>query len=329
MTNRFDVLGIGNAIVDVLAHADDAFLARHGLAKGTMTLVEAEQARTLYEAMGPAIEISGGSAANTIAGLAALGARSAFIGKLRDDQLGDVFDHDIRALGVTFRTPRAREGAPSARCLVLVTPDAQRTMATYLGASTGLGPDDIDPDLIGAARIVYLEGYLWDPPAAKEAFRHAARLAHAAGGQVALSLSDPFCVARHRADFLRLIESEVDILFANEAEITALYETDNFEHALRLLRAQCRMAALTRSEKGSVILADEAVHVVPAEPVERVVDTTGAGDLYAAGFLYGLTQGRDLATCGRLGSLIAAEVLTHFGARPDTDLRKLVADRGL
>ena len=320
----FDVVGIGNALVDVLAHADDAFLAEHHLARGTMTLVDAEQSEALYAAMPPGIEMSGGSAANTIAGVASLGGKAAYIGKVADDQLGAVFRHDIGALGVTFEsTPVA--GAVTGRCLILVTPDAQRTMQTYLGASAGLAPGDVAGATIAAARITYLEGYLFDPPQAQEAFRLAASLAHDAGRKVALTLSDPFCVERYRQEFLHLVRGHVDILFANEAEICALYEARSFDDALRQVRADCQVAALTRSEKGSVVVAGDGVSVIDAEPVERVVDTTGAGDMYAAGFLYGITHGHDLETCGRLGSVCAAEVISHFGARPERSLRELVA----
>ena len=320
----FDVAGIGNAIVDVLAHADDARLADLGLAKGVMTLIDAERAEAIYGRMGPGIECSGGSAANTMAGLASLGARCAYIGKVRDDQLGAVFRHDMNALGMHFATPPATGGASTARCLILVTPDAQRTMQTYLGACVTLGPDDIDPAVVGAARVTYLEGYLWDQPAAKQAFLKAAEIAHAQGREVSLSLSDPFCVDRHRADFLSLIEGHIDILFANEAEITSLYQC-GFDESLRHVRGHCTMAALTRSELGSVVVSGNDVVVVGAQPVAKVVDTTGAGDLYAAGFLYGYTHGRDAATCARLGGLCAAEVISHVGARPDQPLRPLVA----
>ncbi len=319
-----DVIGIGNAIVDVLSHSDDDFLDRHGLLKGAMTLIDSETAARLYDDMGPAIECSGGSAANTIAGLASLGGAGAFIGKVRDDQLGAVFRHDIGALGITFESLFARDGAPTARCLIFVTPDAQRTMQTYLGACIDLGPDDIDPDAVAAAKITYLEGYLWDPPRAKEAFVKAARLAHEAGREVSLSLSDPFCVDRHRADFLDLVNSHVDILFANEEEIISLYQTASFDDALQHVRGHCRVAALTRSEKGSVIVSGDEVHVVDARPVAQVVDTTGAGDAFAAGFLYGLTRNRDLAECARLGALAAAEIISHFGARAETPLKNLI-----
>ncbi len=321
---RFDVIGIGNAIVDVLAHADDTFLAAQGLSKGTMTLIDAGVADALYDKMAPAVECSGGSAANTIAGLASLGGRGAFIGKVSDDQLGAIFRHDIRALGISFDTPPAVGGPSTARCLVFVTPDAQRTLQTYLGACVELGPPDIDAGQIAAAKITYLEGYLWDPPAAKEAFVKAARIAHEAGRRVALSLSDPFCVDRHRDDFTDLVEHHVDILFANEHEIVSLYRVDRFDDALQAVRGRCDIAALTRSEKGSVVVSGDEIHVVDAEPA-RAVDTTGAGDAYAAGFLYGLTRGLPLAQAARIGGLAAAEVISHFGARPETPLRELLA----
>jgi sugar/nucleoside kinase (ribokinase family) len=322
---RFDVIGIGNAIVDVIAHADDGFLDDNGLNKGTMTLIDAQQAEHLYHLMGAGIESSGGSAANTLAGLAALGGQGAFIGKVRNDQLGGIFRHDISALGVAFDSPPATAGPPTARCLVFVTADAQRTMQTFLGVSAELGPDDIDEEVIAASAITYLEGYLWDPPAAKAAFQKAASIAHEHGNMVALTLSDPFCVDRHRIDFLDLVESHVDILFANEAEIMSLYQVDDFDSALQHVTGHCQVAALTRSEKGAVIVSGEEVHVIDAVPVANVVDTTGAGDLFAAGFLYGLTQGRDLHDCGRLGVICAGEVIGHYGARPEADLVQLAA----
>ena len=321
-----DVVGIGNAMVDVLVHADDAFLEKHGLVKGATTLIDETRADELYAHMGPGVEVSGGSAANTMAGIAALGGRAAFIGKVRDDQLGAAFAHDIRATGVSFTTPPEAQAAPTARCLVVVTPDAQRTMNTFLGACVELGPQDVDPGLVGAAGITYLEGYLWDPPRAKEAFRKAHGIAHDAGRRVALSLSDPFCVDRHRAEFAELVADHIDILFANEAEITALYQVASFDEALDRVRGHCEIAALTRSEKGSVIVAGDALHVVEAAPVERLVDTTGAGDLYAAGFLHALTQGWELADCARLGGVAAAEIIGHLGARPEADLATLKAD---
>ena len=324
---HFDVLGVGNAIVDVLAHADDSFLDTHGLVKGAMTLIDEDAASRLYAAMGPAVECSGGSAANTIAGLASLGGSGAFIGKVRDDQLGAVFRHDIRALGIAFETLLAGDGASTARCLILVTPDAQRSMQTYLGACVELGPDDIDAELVAAARVCYLEGYLWDRPEAKDAFRKAARIAHDAGRRVSLSLSDPFCVDRHRAEFLSLVEDHVDILFANEEEILSLYQVDTFDAALQWVRGHCEIAALTRGEKGSVIVSENEVHVIDAAPAERVVDTTGAGDAYAAGFLHGLSGNRDPATCARIGGVAAAEAIAHMGARPEYSLKDLVAQR--
>lgn len=324
---RLDVLGIGNAIVDVIAHADDEFLARHDLEKGTMTLIDAERAHALYDDMGPGLESSGGSAANTMAGLAALGARGGFIGKVRNDQLGGIFRHDMRAVGIDFDAPAAEAGPPTARCLVFVTPDAQRTMATFLGVSTSLGPDDIDEQTVADAKITYLEGYLWDAPAAKEAFIKAAKVAHDHGRRVALTLSDPFCVERHRDSFRDLLKGHVDLLFANEKEIISLYEASTFDEALQHARGHCEVAALTRSEKGAVILSGDDVHVVDAEPVGKVVDTTGAGDLYAAGFLYGFTKGYGLYDCGRIGAVCAGEVISHVGARPEQSLRDLVAQK--
>jgi fructokinase len=319
-----DLLGIGNAIVDVLAPAEDGFLAARGLAKGGMRLVSTEEAEALYAAMPPGVESSGGSAANTCAVAAALGARVGFLGKVAKDQLGEVFAHDIRAIGVHFPTPPLQGGAPTARCLILVTPDGQRTMNTYLGACVALGEADVDAAEVARARVVYLEGYLFDPPAAQAAFRAAARAAHAAGRQVALTLSDPFCVGRHRAAFREFVAEETDILFANEAEILSLYETDDFEQAAALAAKDVTIAALTRSERGSVILAGGERHVVAAQPT-KVVDTTGAGDAYAAGFLAAHARGLPLPECGRWGSIAAAEVISHYGARPQADLKELVA----
>ena len=323
--DRLDVVGLGNAIVDVIAPVEDAFLGKHDLVKGAMMLIDEARAESLYGALPPGRESSGGSAGNTVAGVAALGGRCGFIGRVRDDQLGAVYRHDMTALGVQFPTKAATDGPTTARCLIAVTPDAQRTMSTYLGASQHLGPEDVEEAFIASARYIYLEGYLWDPAAAKEAFRKAAAIAHKHGRQVALSLSDSFCVDRHRADFLDPIEAEVDILFANEAELKSLYEVDDFDTALQLARKVTKIAALTRSEKGSVILAGDEVHVIDAEKVERVVDTTGAGDLYAAGFLSGLIDGAPLPLCGRRGAIAAAEVISHFGARPEADLKALVA----
>ncbi len=318
-----DVLGIGNALVDVLSHATDDFLRGQGLVKGTMLLIDAPRARELYAAMGPGMEISGGSAANTIVGVASLGGRAHYVGKVRDDQLGEVFSHDLRATGVGYATPMATSGPPTGRCLIMVTPDAQRTMGTFLGASVHLGPADVDKRVIERAGIIYLEGYLFDPPEAQEAFRTAAAVAHAAGRKVALTLSDPFCVDRHREAFLDLVERHVDILFANEVEICSLYQARDFDAAVPQVRRHCEVAALTRSERGSVIVAGDEVHVVAAHAVDTVVDTTGAGDLYAAGFMLGLSRGLSLPTCGRLGALAAAEAIAHVGARPMTPLADL------
>jgi sugar/nucleoside kinase (ribokinase family) len=321
-----DVVGIGNALVDVLSQESEAFLAAQRLTKGAMQLVDESRARELYAAMGPAVEVSGGSAANTVVGVASFGGRAHYIGKVRDDQLGDVFSHDLRAVGVGYTTSAATGGPATGRCLIVVTPDAQRTLTTYLGASVMLGPGDVDKELIERATILYLEGYLFDPPEAQRAFHVAAGVAHAAGRRVALTLSDPFCVGRHRAAFRELVERHVDILFANEAEIRALYEAADFDEALQQVRHHCAVAALTRSERGSVVVAGADVHVVDARRLGAVVDTTGAGDLYAAGFLFGLSRGRDLATCGRLGALAAAEVISHVGARPLTPLARLTAE---
>ena len=321
---NLDVLGIGNAIVDVIAHAEEDFLEREALVKGTMTLIDAARAEALYQMMGPAIEASGGSASNTMAGIASLGGNGAYIGKVRDDLLGQVFRHDITAIGVRYETPAVTSGPGTARCLILVTPDGQRTMNTYLGACVDLGPDDIDAEIVAAASITYLEGFLFDPPQAQSAFRKAAAVAHAAGRQVALSLSDPFCVGRHRDDFRDLIDGHVDILFANAAEICSLYETHDFAAAAAAVRGQVSIVALTRSAAGSVILTSDAEHRVAAAPVAHVVDTTGAGDLYASGFLYGLTHGLPLPICGEIGSLCAAEIISHVGARPEVKLSELV-----
>ncbi|HMM49679.1 MAG TPA: adenosine kinase [Miltoncostaeaceae bacterium] len=325
-SGSLDILGIGNAIVDVLAHTDDAALEAESLVKGTMALIDAPEADRLYRNLGPAIEVSGGSCANTIAGAASLGSTTAYIGRVRDDDLGRIFTHDIRATGVHFSTEPATDGPGTARCLVMVTPDAQRTMCTYLGASVGLSPSDIDAPLVRAADITYLEGYLWDPPEAKEAFRAAIAIAKDAGRRVALTLSDPFCVERHRDEFRELVDHGIDILFANQDEITALYETDDLNRALAAVRGRCPIVVVTRSEKGSVVLTADEHHEVSAAPVDRVVDTTGAGDLYAAGFLHGLTSGRSLPECAAIGGLAAAEVISHMGARPETDLARLVVD---
>jgi sugar/nucleoside kinase (ribokinase family) len=320
-----DVVAVGSAIVDVLAHCDDAFLEAQGLTKGAMALIQSEdEAETLYAAMGPGIEASGGSAANTVAGVASFGGRAGFIGRVKDDQLGKVFAHDIRAAGVHFQSSPAADGPSTARCLVLVTPDAQRTLSTYLGTAGLLGPDDIDSELVAGAAVLYAEGYLWDVPEAKAALRKAMDTAHAHGRKVAFTLSDPFCVDRHRAEFLELVSGPVDILFANESEICSLYEVDDFDRAAASVREVSEIACLTRSEKGSVIVAGDETHVVAAHPIDKVVDTTGAGDLYAAGVLYGLTHGLDLPEAGRLGSAAAGEVISQLGARPDRRLAELL-----
>jgi sugar/nucleoside kinase (ribokinase family) len=324
-TRRFDVTAIGNAIVDVLAQADDALLVKHNLPKGGMSLIDAETAERLYAIMGPGIEASGGSAANTVAGIASLGGRAAYIGKVADDQLGQVFTHDLRAVGVTYDTTPLKGGPPTARSLIFVTPDAQRTMQTYLGATTQLGPEDLKMDYITSSKVVYLEGYLWDQPRAKKAMRDAAITAHDGGIKVSLTLSDAFCVARFREEFLELAEKYVDILFANETEILSLYQAEVFDDALQQVRKHCEIAALTRSEKGSIVVNDGDVHVIDAVKGVKVVDTTGAGDAYAAGFLYAYTQGRDLAACGRLGGVLAAEVISQYGPRIKGDVKALAA----
>jgi len=322
-----DVVGIGNALVDVIAHVPDEFLERHRLTRGAMTLIDAGRAEELYRAMPPAVEISGGSAANTMAGIASLGGAGAYIGKVGDDELGDVFRHDMRAGGVAFDVPPIA-GAPTGRSLVCVTPDAQRTMQTFLGAAIQLQPSDVDVALIASAQVTYLEGYLWDPPGAKEAFLIAAAAARRAGRRVALTLSDPFCVERYRLEFVDLVEHHVDILFANEHEITALYNT-NFDEALSRVRGACEVAALTRSERGSAIVTADGVLIIEAARVGPVVDTTGAGDQYAAGFLYAITHGLGLRAAGEMASLAAAEVISHFGARPAQELAQVMRDHGV
>ncbi len=328
--SRFDVLGIGNAIVDVITRTEEDFLLKQGMRKGTMALIDEPRAEAIYDAMGPAIEVSGGSAANTIVGLASLGSRAAFIGKVKDDTLGRAFAHDIRAAGVAYTTPPAADGASTARCYVLVTPDGERTMNTYLGAAQDLHPADIDADMVGASAILYLEGYLWDPKNAKDAFLKAAQIAHDAERTVALTLSDAFCVDRWRAEFLHLMRSHtVDLIFANEAELHSLYETSDFDTAVAALRADVGAAVVTRSEKGCLVIGPDGTEAVPAFPAERVVDTTGAGDLFAAGFLSGLARGADDRDCGRLGALAAAEIIQHLGARPETSLRDLARENGL
>jgi sugar/nucleoside kinase (ribokinase family) len=328
MPDLYDVAAIGNAIVDVIAPAADDFLAAQGLTKGAMMLVDAEQSAALYARMQAGVEASGGSAANTVAGLASFGGKGAFLGKVANDQLGAVFAHDMRAIGAHFENPPLDGGPATAVSMINVTPDGQRTMCTYLGASVMFTDYDVDPEVIEAARIVYLEGYLFDAEAARRAFAKAAALAHGAGRMIALTLSDSFVVERHRADLLGFIESQVDLLFANESEITALFGTDDFDAAVEQLRQRVTLAAVTRSEHGSVILTAGERLSVAAEPVEKVVDTTGAGDQYAAGFMFGLARGRPLQLCGKLGSLAAAEVISHYGPRPQVSLKELAASKG-
>jgi len=324
-----DVVGVGNAIVDVLVETDDAFLETQGLVKGAMTLIDANEALALYSATEGGVECSGGSAANTMAGIASFGGAASYIGKVRDDGLGKVFRTKIDQSGVSFETLPATNGPPTARCVILVTPDAQRTMQTFLGAAAALEPEDIDPSTIEGCRVVYLEGYLWDPPPAKQAFLKAAEIAHRAGRRVALSLSDAFCVDRHRAELQEFVRDHVDLLFANEDEIISLFEASNFDEAVRMITGQCEVAALTRGKQGSAVVSAAGVIEVPAAPVERVVDTTGAGDLYASGFLFGFSHDLGPGTCAKLGGIAAAEVISHFGARPAVSLSDLIRGMNL
>ena len=326
---RYDVLAIGNAIVDIMARTEEDFLLSEGLAKGSMRLVDAAEADRLYAHMGPAIETSGGSAGNTAAGLASLGGRVAFIGTVADDVFGGLYRHDMKAIGVDFGTPALSGGRPTARCMIFITPDGERTMNTYLGASQELSPRDIDPATVGDAAVTYLEGYLWDPPEAKAAFLHAAAIAHEAGRKVALTLSDAFCVDRYRAEFLDLIRKEtVDIVFANETELRSLYETASFDAALSALQADCALAAVTAGAEGAYVVERDGITKVPATPVETVTDTTGAGDLFAAGFLFGHARGMPLREAARLGTLCAAEVIGHIGPRPAVSLADLARQSG-
>jgi sugar/nucleoside kinase (ribokinase family) len=320
------VVGIGNALVDVIAHAGDDFLDAYSLVKGSMTLIETERAVELYGALGTAVEMSGGSAANTMCGVASLGGSAAYIGKVNGDDLGEVFGHDLRAVGVAFRGRSHALPTPTGRCVIVVTPDAERTMNTYLGVSSYLGVEDIDDAAVADGKVLYMEGYLFDRDDAKAAFRHAARIAHHNGRLVSLTLSDSFCVDRHRDDFHSLVCDEVDILFGNEEELLALYEVDSFERAIDTVRAECAMTAITRGAEGCVIVTPDEMIEVPSVPVDSVLDTTGAGDLFAAGFLHGLTSGLDLAACGHRGSIAASEVISHVGPRPLVELRTLIAD---
>jgi sugar/nucleoside kinase (ribokinase family) len=327
---KYDVLGIGNAIFDVLVQTDEGFLASHGMTKGGMALIDEARALAVYKAMGPATEMSGGSAANTIVGIASLGARAAYVGKVKDDQIGKLYSHDIRAAGVAFETSAASAGPATGCSYILVTPDGERTMNTYLGAAQDLMPDDIDPAQIAASSIVYLEGYLWDPKNAKDAFLKASKIAHDADRQVALTLSDAFCVDRYREEFLQLMRSgTVDLIFANESELHSLYQTSDVDTALGQLRKDVRLGVVTRSEKGCMVASKEGVVEVPAFPIDKLVDTTGAGDLFAAGFLFGLVRGADHKTCGKLAALAAAEVIQHIGARPQVSLKDLAKQHGL
>ncbi|MFH1340405.1 MAG: adenosine kinase [Pseudomonadota bacterium] len=329
-TAKYDVLGIGNAIFDVLVQTDEGFLARHGMTKGGMALIDEARALAIYNDMGPATEMSGGSAANTIVGLANLGARAAYVGKVRDDQIGRLYTHDIRAAGVAFETKPASGGPATGCSYILVTPDGERTMNTWLGAAQDLTPADIDEAQIAASAFTYLEGYLWDPKSAKEAFVKAATIAHGAGRQVALTLSDSFCVDRYRDEFLDLMrKGTVDLIFANEAELHSLYQTSDFDGALAQLRKDTKLAVVTRSEKGCVVASNDGVVAVPAFPIEKMVDTTGAGDLFAAGFLFGLVRNAGFENAGRLGALAAAEVIQHIGARPQVSLKELAQQNGL
>jgi sugar/nucleoside kinase (ribokinase family) len=327
---KYDVLGIGNALFDVLVRTDEAFLAKHGMTKGSMSLIDEARAAAIYKDMGPATEVSGGSAANTIVGVASLGARAAYVGKVKDDQIGKLYVHDIRAAGVAFDTPAAKDGPATGCSYILVTPDGERTMNTYLGAAQDLSPADIDPAEIAAARIVYLEGYLWDPKNAKEAFVKAAKIAHDARRRVALTLSDSFCVDRYRDEFLSLMRNgTVDIVFANESELHSLYMTSDFDTALKQLRNDVNLGVVTRSEKGCMVVSSEDAVAVPASPIAELVDTTGAGDLFAAGFVFGLARDLPYQQCGQLGALAAAEVIQHIGARPQVSLKELAQQRGL
>lgn len=322
-----DLVGIGNAMVDVLSKTLDDFVTEQRVPKGSMTLIEADQATKIYDVMPPGLEMSGGSAANTIAAFASMGGKAGYIGKVANDQLGEVFRHDMKASGVSFSTRPLEDGPATARCLIMITPDAQRTMCTYLGACVWITPADLDAEMIQNAQVTYLEGYLFDRPHAKDTFFKACEMAHTAGRKVALSLSDSFCVNRHRDEFLALIKNHVDILFANETEILSLYQTHHFEEAALKVSDDCAIAALTRSEKGSVIVSGKDRFEISAVPVTKVVDTTGAGDMYAAGFLYGYTQGLPLSLCGELGSIAASEIIQHVGGRPQTDISALVKEK--
>jgi sugar/nucleoside kinase (ribokinase family) len=321
---RYDVVGVGNALVDVISHADDEFIVEHGLVKGSMTLVDTERAMEIYQALGGAVEMSGGSAANTMCGVASLGGTAAYIGKVSTDDLGAVFGHDLRAVGVQFRPGRPDPEIPTGRCIIVVTPDAERTMHTYLGTSALLCKSDIDEAAVAEGAVLYMEGYLYDRPEAKEAFRHAARIAHEHGRMVSLTLSDSFCVDRHRADFRALVTDEVDILFGNSDELVSLYEVPTLDEAIDAVRRDCALALVTVGADGCLVVTPDGVMREPAQPVPQVLDTTGAGDLFAAGFLYGYTHSKSLTECARLGSIAAGEVISHVGPRPLVQLSTLI-----
>lgn len=321
---QFDVVGVGNALVDVIAHADDGFIHQHDLTKGSMTLVDTDRALYLYRALGSAVEMSGGSAANTMCGVASFGGTAAYLGKVSDDELGQVFGHDLRAVGVQFRPGAPEADTPTGRCIIVVTPDAQRTMNTYLGVSSLLQPTDIHEATVASGAVLYMEGYLYDRPAAKDAFRHAASIAHANGRKVSLTLSDSFCVDRHRDDFRGLVSDQVDILFGNEDELLSLYEVDSLEAGIAAVRRDSELAVITMGAAGCAIITPDDVITAPAQPVDQVLDTTGAGDLFAAGFLYGYTRDRSLHECATLGAIAAAEVISHVGPRPLVELKSLL-----
>lgn len=327
--SQFDVLCIGNAIVDIIARCDEAFLVDNAIIKGAMNLIDADRAELLYSRMGPAIEASGGSAGNTAAGIASFGSRSAYFGKVADDQLGKIFNHDIRAQGVHFETRPLPATPPTARSMIFVTPDGERSMNTYLGACVELGPEDVEADVVAGSKVTYFEGYLWDPPRAKDAIRLCADIGHKHGREMSMTLSDPFCVDRYRGEFLELMRSgTIDIIFANADEAKSLYQTDNFEHAVSQLRKDCKLAAITRSEHGSVIVRGDERYDIDAIDIDEVVDTTGAGDLYAAGFLHGYAHGKPLDICGKLGSLAAGLVIQQIGPRPQLSLKDAARDAG-
>lgn len=330
MTTRFDVLTIGNAIVDIIANADDAFLVKEEIIKGAMNLIDADRAEHLYSVMGPAIEASGGSAGNTAAGIASFGAKAAYIGKVSDDHLGTVFTHDIRAIGAHFETKALNRTPPTARSMIFVTPDGERSMNTFLGSCVELAPDDIEEDVVADSQITYFEGYLWDAPLAKDAIRLAGEIAHKHGRKFSMSLSDAFCVDRFRDEFLELMRSgTVDIVFANDDELKSLYQTSSFDEALKAIREDCDLSIITKGAEGCVVVSREDTYEINAHPIDKLVDTTGAGDLFAAGFLYGLTHNHDLKSCARIASMAAAEVIQHIGPRPQVSLKDMLASEGV